>query len=164
MTRVFILISIGISTLSLSMGIYLTDYPSTMAFSILLGSAWVFIYMRGYLRFNSLLFAIFTLTSTFCLWIKVSPIYSITAVLFSLLAWDLIHFHQRLQMTTHKGDIRTMERKHFTRLTVILALSIAGYAAINLIQVSLTFGAAALLALLGIWGISALVYRLRSHE
>jgi hypothetical protein len=47
---------------------------------------------------------------------------------------------------------------------VVLGLGVSGYIAANVFEITLTFGAAALLALLGIWGISAVVYRLRRNE
>ena len=61
-------------------------------------------------------------------------------------------------------DRRRMESSHFLRLGIVLGVGVIGYDISMQTHIDLTFGGAALLALLGIWGVSALVYRLRSRE
>ena len=71
-------------------------------------------------------------------------------------------FIQRLQSTNEPSQQVT--RTHFIQLGLIAGLSALGVLATTRIRISLTFGGAAILAMLGIWGISTLVYRLRRHE
>ncbi len=164
MTRNLVYASIVASTTALTYGLAANDFVPVSITVTLLGIAWIFLFMRGLHRFSGLVFAIFIIISLASLWADVSPVLALAGVIFSLLAWDLTKFFQHLQMTNSPQDARKTERAHFVRLALVIGLSLAGYFAVTRIHVSLTFGAAALLALLGIWGISALVYRLRSHE
>ncbi|MEK6753822.1 MAG: hypothetical protein AABZ00_16310 [Chloroflexota bacterium] len=164
MTRNFIYASISACAGALTYGLAANEYVSVSITVALLGIAWIVLFMRGLHRFSGLAFAVFVIISLVSLWADVSPVLALAGVSFSLLAWDLTRFHQRLQMTNSQQDARKMERAHFTRLALVIGLSLLGYFAVTRIHVTLTFGAAALLALLGIWGISALVYRLRSLE
>lgn len=164
MTRNFIYASIITCTGALTYGFAVNEYIPVSIIVALLGIAWAFLFMRGLHHFSGITFAIFIIISTLFLWADMSSWLALTAVIFSMLAWDLTRFFQRLQMTDSPQDARKTERAHFARLALIIGLSVLGYIAATRIQITLTFGAAALLALFGIWGISALVYRLRSHE
>lgn len=164
MTRNFVYVSISASAAALTYGLAANDFIPVSITVALLGIAWIVLFMRGLHRFSSLAFAIFIIISLASLWADVPPLLAFAGVIFSLLAWDLTRFFQRLQNTNSPQDARRAERAHFLRLALVIGLSLAGYFAATRVHITLTFGAAALLALLGIWGISALVYRLRSHE
>lgn len=164
MTRNLVYASILGGTASLTYGLAANGFIPVSVTVALLGIAWIVLFMRGLHRFSSLAFFIFVVISLASLWADVQPLLAFAGVIFSLLAWDLTRFFQRLQNTNSPQDARRAERAHFIRLALVVGLSLAGYVAAARIHVTLTFGAAALLALLGIWGISALVYRLRSHE
>lgn len=164
MTRNLVYASIVGSTAALTYGLAANGFIPVSITVALLGIAWIVLFMRGLHRFSGLAFAVFIIISLSSLWVDVSPVLALAGVIFSLLAWDLTRFFQRLQNTNSPQDARKAERAHFARLALVVGLSLAGYFAVTRIHVTLTFGAAALLALLGIWGISALVYRLRSHE
>ncbi|MBI3152352.1 MAG: hypothetical protein HYZ21_09480 [Chloroflexi bacterium] len=164
MTRNLVYVSIIASAGALVYGLIVNDFISSAITVALLGVAWIVLFARGLYRFSGFAFAIFIIISLASLWADVSPTLALAGVIFSLLAWDLTRFLQRLRMTDSPQDARRMERAHFARLALVIGMSIFGYIAITRIHVTLTFGSAALLALLGIWGISALVYRLRSHE
>lgn len=164
MTRNLVYASILASATALTYGLAANGFIPVSITVALLGVAWGVLFMRGLHRFSSLAFAIFIILSLASLWADVQPLLALSGVIFALLAWDLTRFFQRLQNTNSPQDARRTERAHFSRLALVIGLSLAGYVAATRIHVTLTFGAAALLALLGIWGISALVYRLRSHE
>jgi hypothetical protein len=164
MTRNFVYISIISCAAALAYGLAANDFIPVSITVALLGVAWIVLFMRGLHRFSGVAFAIFIIISLASLWAGVSPLLALAGVIFSLLAWDLTKFFQRLQTTNCSQDAHKTERAHFARLALVIGLSLAGYFAVTRIHVTLTFGAAALLALLGIWGISAMVYRLRSHE
>ncbi len=164
MTRNFVYVSILASAAVLTYGLAANDFIPVSITVALLGIAWVALFMRGLHRFSGLAFSIFIIISLASLWADVSSWLALAGVIFSLLAWDLTKFSQRLQNTNSPQDTRKTERAHFVRLALVIGLSLVGYFSATRIHVTLTFGAAALLALLGIWGISALVYRLRSHE
>jgi len=164
MTRNLVYVSIIACAASLCYGFAAKDLVPVSVTVAMFGIAWIFLFMRSLHRFSSLAFGIFIIISLASLWADVSPVFAFTGVIFSLLAWDLTRLFQRLRTTNSPQDARKAERAHFVRLALVIGLSLVGYFVVPRIHVTLTFGAAALLALLGIWGISALVYRLRSHE
>jgi hypothetical protein len=131
---------------------------------VLLGAVWLAFHLRGLTRFTGFAFFLFGILPVFALWIGASIWISLAGMILSLLAWDLTAFEERLKQTTDRGDIRRMELAHFTRLALVTGLGAAGVAFSTLIQIDLTLGSALIFALLGIWGVSALVYRLRSRE
>ena len=142
----------GISFLSVSIGI------------ILLGIVWIAALIRGFPLISAFGFPIFVLLSIVGIWLDLSPWLMLTSITASLVTWDLIHFNERLQLVGDFEDRRRMERSHFLRLGIVLGVGLIGYDISMQAHIDLTFGSAALLALLGIWGVSALVYRLRSRE
>jgi hypothetical protein len=164
MTRNLVYASILASAAALTYGFAANGFVPVSITVTLLGITWTVLFMRGLHRFSGLAFSIFIIISLASLWADASPILALSGVIFSLFAWDLTRFFQRLQNTNSLQDTRKTERTHFARLALVVGLSASGYFTATRIHVTLTFGAAALLALLGIWGISALVYRLRSHE
>ncbi len=164
MTRYLIYTSIIAGAGALAFGLVAAMHVSSAVTVLLAGLVWIVLFARRLFRYSGLLFAVFTVISLACLWAGVSPVLTLAGVIFSLLAWDLTRFFQRLQMTNSTQDAGKAERAHFMRLALVVGLSLLGYIAAARIHVTLTFGSAAVLALLGVWGISALVYRLRSHE
>jgi hypothetical protein len=164
MTRILTFISIALSAGVLAFGIALNGHILASVIIAILGIGWLVLHLRGINRFSGLMFAVFVLISLICVWLEIPPSFALAGITLSLTAWDLTTFGQRLAMTDSPSDARRSENAHLLRLFLVLGLGVSGYIAATLFEVNLTFGAAALLALLGIWGISALVYRLRSSE
>jgi hypothetical protein len=164
MTRNAIYTSIFASTTALVIGLVMQEYIIPAIAFGLLGLTWIITFRRSMLWAAPPAFALFTLTSAISIWGGASSWLALACVTFSLIAWDLTMFIQRLQTTKNMADRRSMERTHFTQLGLLVGLSTLGVFAATRIRISLTFGGAAILAMLGIWGISALVYRLRRHE
>lgn len=164
MTRPLTYASIFICAGALAIGLVLQEHIATAVSVGILGIAWMFAYARGMNRIHGLAFALFTFLAVMTIWGDVPAPLAFVSVTFSLAAWDLAMFDGRLQMAADSSDKRRMERAHLRRLALVLGLAALGYVTATHIRFNLTFGAAALLALLCIWGISALVYRLRSYE
>jgi hypothetical protein len=164
MTRILAFASMILCAGAPAYGLWLGGFPQYAVLVLLPGIGWVVLYFRGLTRFNGLMFAVFVLASMACVWVGISQWIALAGVTFSLLAWDLIVFGERLRMTDSPSDARAAEQAHLIRVFLVLGAGAAGYIAAGVFEISLTFGAAALLALLGIWGISTLVYRLRSNE
>jgi hypothetical protein len=151
-------------TVALAAGFALAEHVSSAISISLLGVLWLVAQARGIKRIVGWGFAAFVLISVLSIWAGVSPWLAFAGVTLSLAAWDLTVFSQRLIMTANEEDRRKTELAHFGRLGLVTGLALFGYFVAPRLHINLTFGAAVLLALLGIWGISALVYRLRSHE
>jgi hypothetical protein len=162
MTRAAALSSItacfGVLAFSLAVSGFI--YP---AFGVaLLGVAWLILHLRRIYRFTGLAFVLFGLISAGTLWAGIPLWYALSSLIFAMLAWDLTAFEERVKEVADRDDIRRMELSHFARLLIVIGLGLAGVVASNLIHIKLTLGSALIFALLGIWGISALVYRLRA--
>jgi len=164
MTRVFVYASIVASASALAGGLALNGYISPAISIALLGVAWIVAYARRLSWMSAIVFALFTFFAILSLWSKTSPWLAFACMVFSLSAWDLAKFVQRLDLTADKTDSQKMERAHFLRLGLVIGLGAMGFAAATQLRISLTFGGAAILSLLGIWGVSALIYNLRSRE
>ena len=164
MTRFFIFGSILAGASALAAGLAINDYIPHAIGVALLGLAWIAAYARGVSWVSNLAFALFVFISIVGIWAKISPWLAFICIASSLTAWDLIAFIQRLALTADKADSQKMERAHFARLGLVIGLGALGYVAVNQMRVNLTFGGAAILALLVIWGVSALIYSLRSRE
>jgi hypothetical protein len=164
MTRSLTYASIVACTLALAYGFAANGYTPPAIIIGFLGGSWIMATLRGFLRVHGFAFALFISLSVVGIWADISPWLALAGVIFSLIAWDLVTFSGRLGITDSKDDARKMERAHLARLGLVVVISLLGYIATTRLHIDLTFGAAALLALLGVWGISALVYSLRSHE
>jgi len=164
LSRYLVFASILGAAVTLTVGFALKGHVSSAITTALLGVLWIAAYARGIARLVGWGLAAFAIISAASIWAGVSPWLAFGGITFSLIAWDLTLFHQRLKMTTSDEDRRKTELAHLGRLGIVVGIGLSGYFIAPLLRVNLTFGAAVLLALLGIWGISALVYRLRSHE
>lgn len=166
MTRFAIYASIIAAAAVLAIGLGIQEHIIPAVGVGLLGAAWAFTFRRSMFWVAAPAFALFTIISAASIWAGASLWLSMVGVIFSLTAWDLTNFFQQLQTTNDKSDRRTpsVERTHFIQLGLVSGLSLLGVFAATRTRISLTFGGATILAMIGIWGISALVYRLRRHE
>jgi uncharacterized membrane-anchored protein YitT (DUF2179 family) len=164
MTRNTTLASILAGTTALVIGLAIQEYIIPAIGTGALGLVWVTAYNRKIFRAAAPAFALFVFISAAGIWGGVSAWLALACVIFSLIAWDLTVFIQQLQLTNQISDRKKLERTHFIQLALVIGISLLGVFSGTLIRLKLTFGGAALLAMLGIWGISALVYRLRRHE
>lgn len=162
MIRNAIYATIFISTTTLAIGLALQEHLIPAIGVGLLGTAWIITYRRNMVWVASPAFALFTIISAVSIWVGISSWLALASVISALIAWDLTIFIQRLQSTNESSP--QVVRTHFIQLGLIAGLSVLGVLATTRIRISLTFGGAAILAMLGIWGISTLVYRLRRHE
>lgn len=164
MIRYAILLSIAVGAGVLAYSLAANGFVPHSIVVAALGAGWLFLYMRGITRFSGLIFFIFGMISVLALWLGGSRWLVLTGMVFSLLAWDLTAFEQRLKDISNRDDLRKMQGVHFTRLAIVIGLALVGVVISRLIKIDLTLGSALIFVLLGIWGISALVYRLRSRE
>ena len=162
MTKSAVLFSITACSAALTFSLADAGFTYPAIGVALLGAAWLLLYLRRLTRFNGLLFVLFGLIAAASVWAGMPIWYGLLGMLFALLAWDLTAFEESLRGVLDLGDVRKMELAHFTRLFLVLGLGSAGVALSRLITVDLTLGSALVFAILSIWGISALVYRLRS--
>mgnify|MGYP003482005269 CR=1 FL=1 len=164
MTRYAILLSIAAGAGVLSYGLIVDGLINQGVIVALLGAAWLVLHLRRITRFTDAAFILFGLISAGVIWAGVTHWLALAGMVFSLLAWDLITFEARLEKLSNREDAARMEWAHFARLGLVIGLGVGGTFVAGIIKVDLTLGSALLLAIVGIWGISTLVYRLRSRE
>lgn len=164
MTRAGIFLSVVAGSGVMVYGLVVFGFIVPGVLVALLSIAWLVLYFRGWLRLADAAFFLHGCIAMGSIWAGVQPWLGLAGITFSLIAWDLMSFDLRLKPIKNHADKTRMEAAHFTRLGVVIGLGLAGAFAAGLIQVKLTLGSALILALIGIWGISTLVYRLRSRE
>ena len=161
MTKGAVIFSITACSAFLTYALAVTGFPYPADGAALFGVAWLLLYLRRLNRYNGLTFALFGLFTTASVWAGVSIWYGLSGMIFALLAWDLTAFEETLHGLLNRDDVRKMELAHFARLGLVTSIGFAGVVASRLITIELTLGSALVFTLLGIWGMSALVYRLR---
>jgi hypothetical protein len=164
MTRYAVLLSIMAGAGVLTYGLVIHGFVTQGIIVALLGVAWLVLHLRRNTRFTDVAFILFGLVSAGVVWAGVNHWLALAGMIFSLLAWDLIAFETRLEKISNREDAARMTWAHFIRLGLVIGLGVGGVIIAGVIKVNLTLGSALLLAIVGIWGISTLVYRLRSRE
>jgi hypothetical protein len=164
MTRYAALLSIAVGAGVLTYGLAVNGFTVQGILVALLGAAWLVLHLRRNTRFTDAAFILFGLISAGVIWAGVLHWLALAGMVFSLLAWDLTAFEARLERTSNREDAVRMEWAHFIRLGLVIGLGVGGVIIAGVIKVNLTLGSALILAVVGIWGISTLVYRLRSRE
>ena len=164
MTRFAILLSIVAAAGSVAYGMIDHGWLSRGILVLAIGIVWLFVYLRKMNHFSGWVFVLFGVMPALAVWMDVERLLALAGMIFALIAWDLIDFEVRLKATQHRDDARQIELAHFARLGIIIALSLLAVIIAGFVRVSLTLGSALIFVLLGIWGISTLVYRLRSRE
>lgn len=163
MTRYAALMSILLGAGILTYTLASVGFTSQPVFVALLGIAWFVLHVRRKDRFSWIFFFLFSLTSIFVVWVGASKWLAIASLVFTLLAWDLSAFGSKLEGIPAE-DVGVMEQSHFTRLVFVLGLGLVGLIVAGFVPVELSLGSALMITLLGIWGVSTLVYHLRSRE
>jgi hypothetical protein len=108
---------------------------------------------------------VFTLgAAVFGLWLGLGTGWMLCAVVAAISAWDLDHFAQRLRSVGRVEGKQELERRHLRRLLVMDALGLLLAALATVLQFRLGFGAALLLGVLAVLGLSRLIGFLRRQH
>ena len=161
MTKGAVLFSIATCSAVLAYALAVVGFTYPAGAVAFLGAIWLILYLRRLAHSSGFAFVIFGLISAGSVWAGASNWYTLIGMIFALLAWDLTSFEESLRGPLDVGDIRTMELAHFSRLSLVIGIGIAGVIASKLITIELTLGSALVFSLAAIWGLSALVYRMR---
>ncbi len=164
MTKIAALFCITSCAAILTFGLVQNGYPYQGVGLALLGAGWLIVQIRSATRFSRWAFLLFGLLSVAVVWAGVSFWYGLAGMVLALLAWDLGAFQARLQGPLDKDDIFKMEAVHLTRLVLVIGIGVAGAIISIQLRIKLSLGSALIFSLIGLWGMSALVYRLRSRE
>jgi hypothetical protein len=106
-------------------------------------------------------------------WQRLSPVLLLLSLGLALATWDLSDFSRRLDLGAkdeHRGsqqldDRRALVRRHLFWLGLILSIGVGSSAiALQVRAVRFKFEVAAVLVLLGAWGVTQLILRLRKSN
>ena len=128
---------------------------------LLVGLLWLAGQWRRWGWVASPALVLFVGTAAFGLWLGLGAGWMLAGVVAALSAWDLDHFAQRLKRAGRVEGARALERGHLGRLLAVDGLGLAlGALALGL-RIQFGFGAALVLGLLAVWGLSRVVGFLR---
>ena len=119
MTKLALVSSILIGIGSLAWGYSQIGLDAVMRWIIILGVLWLVTAWNGVRWFSSFALALVILASAFGLWFRFAPGWMFSGGIFSLVAWDLVRFRQRLIFLPAREDKRGMERRHLARLSLL---------------------------------------------
>jgi len=128
------------------------------------GVFWLFAGWKRWTWVSSIGILLLVILAAFGLWFEFSPGWMISGALGGLMAWDLADFMRRLRFVPLGDDIRGLERRHLTRLTIVavagaILASFAMYA-----HVGFTFEWGVVLTLIAVLGLTQLVAWLRREN
>jgi hypothetical protein len=126
-----------------------------------LGSLWLLGQWRGWGWTASFGLVCFVIIAALGLGMRLRQGWMLVGVVGGLFAWDLDHFAQRLRGSGQVEGTRALERHHFQRLLLVAGASLLLGAVALGTRVEFGFGAALLLGVLAILGLTRAVGFLR---
>jgi hypothetical protein len=128
---------------------------------LVLGVVWLFAGRQRWVWFSTIALVILVALAGFGVWIQLSPGWMIAGSLGGLVAWDLTEFMRRLRFAPLRDDVRDLERRHLTRLTIVVLIGTVLASIAMLVRLEFTFEWIVLLTLVAALGITQLVSWLR---
>ena len=173
MTRLSLLAAIGASAGLGAWALAAGGYAGVAVVAALLGLVWIFAETRRMRGAAFIGFFLAALGAAAGEWQRLPSVPLVLSLGMALAAWDLSDFSRRLnpiaEVDDHNSreleDRRTLERRHLSRLAVILLAGVGlSTFALQAHMVRFKFELAAVLALLGAWGVTQLILRLRKSK
>jgi hypothetical protein len=125
------------------------------AFSVLgCGLIWLSGHYWNWRWFPPIALIIFIALAAYGVWLEVSIVWMLLAVIGTLAAWDLARFSERLAQTSNSADQAALEQIHLRRLQLTAGLGLLLGAAAMAIQFQLNLVWAVLLSLLMVISLS----------
>lgn len=143
-----------LAAIFLGTGFWLTGYlplSLTMAALTLIG---LFFLWKGWGWILSVLLVLYTGLSAAGFYLDVAPAWLVLGALAALIAWDQEHLALRMKNAGEIKDLAKLVKNHLARLGWVSLASLLLVWLTFLIQVEFTFGAAVLLAVLAVLGLS----------
>lgn len=138
-----------------------TDLDFVWRGLLVLGALWLFAGRQRWVWFSTLALVITVFLAAFGLWIELPSGWMISGALGALLAWDLTDFMRRLRFAPLMDDLRALERRHLTRLTIVTVIGVLLASIPMLVRMEFTFEWIMLLTLVAVLGVTQLVSWLR---
>lgn len=154
---ILMVVSIVVGTGALFWGYSLADLDTPARWLLAAGAAWLFAQWQRLHWAASLALLVFVGAAGYGLWIGLPASLMTLAAVGALLGWDLAGLLYRLRFAALTDDVKSIERMHMARVTVVSALGlvIAGLAAV--VRIKLSFELAVVLVLLAGIGLTQVV-------
>ena len=161
MTRLVILVSIGIGATALSWGFAEIDYLFATILILLLGAGWIYAQWSG-VQWSSMTGLVGAgIFGGGGILLGANSAWMLAGVLFSLFAWDLIAFQTHLSFASSTEDAKRMERKHLLFLGMLAVFTLTLYLATVFIHLQLGLWWLILLAFVMTFGLVQLLWQLK---
>lgn len=154
-------IVIGVGSLAFSYSS--AGYEWITRFLLIFGGAWWVAIWQRWGWFSSIGIFVLVTLAAYGLWNELSPGWLIAGAMGGLFAWDLTEFIRRLRFAARTDDLRGIQRRHLTRLTIVAIVGIALASIAMLVRFEFTFEWVALLTLIAALGVTQLVAWLRRN-
>ncbi len=128
---------------------------------ILFGMLWLVAGWNRWVWFSTIGIILSLALAAFGLWIALPPGWMISGALGGLLAWDLTDFMRRLRFAPLSADLRELQLRHLTRLTIVTLIGLFLASVAMLVRLEFTFEWVVLLTVIAALGITQLVAWLR---
>lgn len=119
MTAAALGLSIFLSIASLAKGYAQAGFEGISIWIVLFGSLWIFSQWRGWKWATSLGLFAAVLAAMIGLWFDFIIGWMLSGAIFSLFAWGMTDFRQKLKFATSREDIKGMERRQIARLYML---------------------------------------------
>ena len=164
MTLVAMILSIITGIVALAYGYSQEGYADPALWIVSLGIVWVFAQWRRIHWFSSIALFLMIFAAGFGVWQEFPFIWMILGALGGLLGWDLADFARRLRYAAPTDDVKSMERRHLTRVGIVAVLGLGlAYLSVVIQIRRLAFEVAVGLILFTAFGLTRLVLRLRRY-
>jgi hypothetical protein len=158
MTVFALYLSVVIGAVSLAWGFSSSGLISVSIWILIFGAFWLLALQQNWDWVSAVGLLLAVIAATFGLALKISSGWMFSGGLFALFAWDLNDFRARMRLVVKDDSMRSMERRHIMRVT-LLALTGLGLASASMfiIRAEFTLEWTALLVLIVLLGLAQLV-------
>ena len=157
MTRAALFASIVLGIGSLALGYARGGQLGLSMFILALGAIWFFAQWHNWQWSPLIGLALAVFSAAVGLMLGINYGWMFAGTLFSLLAWDLAEFGDRLRLVSTRKDAGVMEKRHFIRLGFLAAAGIILVSLTMSVHWQFSFGWLVLLALAAALGLTQLV-------
>ena len=161
MTVIALVLSILIGVGSLVFAYSTAGYQIFTRWLLIFGGLWLFASWQRWRWFSSLGIILLVSMAGYGLWNELPPAWMVAGALGGLFAWDLTNFLHRLRFAARTDDLRGLQIRHLTRLTIVALIGITLFGLATFLRLELSFEWAVLLTLIAVFGVAQLVAWLR---
>lgn len=159
MTRVALFASIALGIGSLTIGYAGSGWIALLILAF--GVIWLYSEWRGWEWLSMTGLALSVFIAMVGILLEFNSGWMFAGVLFSLFAWDLIEFRNRLRFASADSDVPGMEKRRFFRLGILAIAAAILVLLITFIHLQFSFGWLVFLALVAAIGLTQLVSQFR---